>query len=545
MLTLRAPVREAARRPVEGPRRTAAVALAALAAVLGAATPALAAPPAYDVPTGALSFAAVTAENEPNPTDREAVLDLAETTADAGVPRCLGASSFGRTGWAWVAPDERPRVVRVSATPASTSAGNVTTSVPDLAFFVQPLGGTPQSAQVPEPQLCDGREVFGDPGRGDVSSDVTAVLPAGRPALVQVGWRDGEPAAPVVATLTSTRIDALPAPVGDDPESAPFVPDGESTVPLAGATLGQGDPAQPACQAPATVWRRLRVAAAGAYTVSADGAAATLAAFGDPLTGDSALSCADAGDGRGLALTFRAPVAGTVWLRVGVDRPVAPAATRLRVTRVEPIDGRPIPHPVPRPTAADALLQCTTHKLVLTNARKRGGGVRLDGVAGTRNAGRKIALRLVGRKASVASVRVGKNGSFAKTFRIAKAGRRDGSRYYATMGKVKASSVRLRPRFAVTSVGRSGSTRVAFRGRLSKPLSAKRAVRIQTATCARGRATWKTVRTTTRSRAGAVSARIARPQGASVVIVRATGHVRRSARGRSVSATTLTQAVGF
>jgi hypothetical protein len=523
------------------------VALSALTAALAAAAPALAAPPAYDVPSGALPFVAVEAENPPNPADREAVLDLSAATADAGVPRCLGAPSFARTGWAWVAPEAGPRVIRVSATPVSTNAGNVPTAVPDVALFVQPVGGTPQTAQVGEPQLCDGREVFGDTGRGDVSPDVTAVLPAGRPALVQVGGRDGDPFGAVVASLTATPVDALPAPAGDDPEGSPTVtPSSTTDVSLAGATLGQGDPAQPACQAPATVWRRLQVPAAGSWNVTADGAARTLTAFGDPVAGDSAQSCADTGDGSGLALTVRATGPGTVWLRLGVDRPLAGATSRLTVSGPLGVKGAPRPDPAKQLTAADTLLQCTTHKLLITNARTRGRSkVRLDGVAGTRYAGRKIALRLVGRKKAVASVRVSKAGAFARTFSVAKAGRRAGSRYYATMGRVKASSVRLRPRFAVTSVGRAGSTRVVLRGRLSKPLAATRAVRVQTATCAKGRATWTTVRTVKRSRTGAVSARIARPKGDRVVVVRATGRVRKTARGRTVSATTLMQVVGF
>jgi hypothetical protein len=548
MLPPRSTVREAAPRPVRVPRRTAAVALAVLAAVLGSSAPALAAPPAYDAPAGAIPFSAVVAENPPNPTDREAVLDLAETTADAGAPRCLGAPSFARTGWAWVAPESTTRLVRVSATPVSTSAGNVTTAVPDLALFVQPVGGTPQRAQVAEPQLCDGREVFGDTGRGDVSPDVTAVLPAGRPALVQVGWRAGDPLGSVVASLTSSPVDALPTPAGDDPEGSPTVAIASVTdVPLAGATLSQGDPAQPACQAPATVWRRLQVAGPGSWTVTADGAARTLTAFGDPLTGESAQSCADTGDGGGLGLTVRTAGPGTVWLRLGVDRPLAGATSRLTVSDTLARKGAPPRGEPGKPlTAADALLQCTTHKLVLTNARTRGRAkVRLDGVAGSVHAGRKVTLWLVGRRKSLGSVRVSRSGAFARTVSVPKAGRRSGSRYYATMGRVKAAKVPLRPRFAVTSVGRSGTTRVAFRGRLSKPLATARAVRIQTATCARGRATWTTVRTVKRSRTGAVSARIARPQGASFVVVRATGRVRKTARGRTVSATTLTQVVGF
>ncbi|MGX6450170.1 hypothetical protein ACVU7I_19190, partial [Patulibacter sp. S7RM1-6] len=198
------------------PALTAALAAAVLAV---AATPAGAA--AYDGPAEALPFAAVTAENEPSPTSREAVLDLAGTNPDAGVPRCLGDASFARTAWAWLPPDERPRRITVSATPQAT-AGAVTTTTPDLAVFVQPLGGTPQSADVREPAACDGRETLGD-GRADANPQVDLYLPAGRPVLVQVGWRDGDPIVPIVATADDERIDALPAPAGDDPADAPLL----------------------------------------------------------------------------------------------------------------------------------------------------------------------------------------------------------------------------------------------------------------------------------------------------------------------------------
>jgi hypothetical protein len=521
------------------------------------ASAASAAAPSYDVPTGAQSFVAVTAANEPNPTELESVLDMTGTTADAGVPRCLGGASFAHTAWAWVAPDERPRLVRVSATPNATREGGASTSTPDLAFFVQPLGGTQQGAQVSEPQLCDGREVLGDDARGDANPDVTAILPAGHPALVQVGWRDGEPQPTLVANLNATRIDALPAPAGDEPGDAPaFAGPGELDVPLAGATLGEGDPAEPFCQARATVWRRVDLPAAGDYTITADGRATTLTAFAAPVSGDSAIGCGDVGDGAGLALPVRLSAAGSLWLRVGVDDPTGSASTRLRVqTGVAagvvpisvPIAGPPGTPPGRVAAASDALLQCTTRRIVLTNALTRGKRqVRVTGVAGTTAAGRRVAVRITGHAKASKTVKVAKDGTFTATFTPGKAGRASGARYVATMGSARSIALALHPRFAVTSARRSGTTRVVVKGRLSKPLGKSRTVRAQIGTCSQGKARWRTAKTVRRSRTGAVSATVARPRGASVVVVRLVGSVRATGkRGRTLTATTANQAVGF
>lgn len=91
---------------------------------------------------------------------------------------------------------------------------------------------------------------------------------------------------------------------------------------------------------------------------------------------------------------------------------------------------------------------------------------------------------------------------------------------------------------------RSGTTRVAFRGRLAAPLGTGRTVRLQVATCTSGRVRWRTTRTVRRSATGAVTGTVARPTGAAAVVVRAVGSVR-SASGRTVVARSVPQAVGF
>ncbi|MDR9373000.1 hypothetical protein Q5424_28140, partial [Conexibacter sp. JD483] len=253
--------------------RALCAALAAVTALALTPAAASAAPPDFDAPAGAAELVATTAENG-TPGELEAVLAMGETTADAGVPRCLGGASFARTGWAWIAPADRPRRIVVSATPAALLGGDpVSTVTPDLALYPQePV--TRSTADVSEPAACDGRETLAvaaasaarllpdgeqraraaagaDLARGDGSAAVVAYLRAGRPALVQVGWRDGDVAAPVLVTLAASSFDKRPLPAGDDPADAPRIALGDAAaVGLTGATLGLGDPAQPACPAP-------------------------------------------------------------------------------------------------------------------------------------------------------------------------------------------------------------------------------------------------------------------------------------------------------
>lgn len=515
----------------------------AVLALLASAGPAAAAPTS-DTPGGAKEFSPVVVGNPPAPLELESVLELAGTGPDAGAPRCLGPTSFAHTSWAWVDAAPTTRLVRVSATPVSRTPTTlnepgVATATPDLAFFVQPAGATRASARTAEPQACDGREVLGDAARTDANPEVAAVLPAGRPALVQVGWRASEPQAQIVATLDARPFTAQAPPAGDDPTGAPFarVP-GRTVVPLAGATLADGDPAQPACQAPATVWRRVRLAP-GRYTATVDGAAATLTAFRDPVTGDSALACRDTGDGGPLTVALRGSTTRTAWLRIGTDLVAAGSATRLTITR-----GRSSAAEA-RAAASDALAACTRRPTTLTDARPRGrAGVRLTGVAGTAAAGKRVALRLVGRRGTLATVRVRADGTFTRVVSPEAAGRRSTARYVATIGGRAGVTIPLRPRAGRPTLRRAGTTRVAFRGRLSAPLASSRAVRLQVASCTGGRVRWRTARTVRRGTTGAVSGTVARPAGAAAVVVRAVGRVR-SASGRTVAATSVPQAVGF
>src|SRR3954451_14111589 len=78
------------------------------------AAPAPGAPPINDRPEAAAAFAPYSAANG-IPLALQGLADLTEATADAGVPRCLGASSFARTAWFRLAEAQTPTLVSVEA----------------------------------------------------------------------------------------------------------------------------------------------------------------------------------------------------------------------------------------------------------------------------------------------------------------------------------------------------------------------------------------------------------------------------------------------
>lgn len=304
-------------------RRTQGIVAAVLAAgALGAPASTLAAPP-NDAPRGALAFRAVTAENG-TPTEREATALLTDATADAGVPRCLGGQSFARTVWFRIESAATPRRIKVEASGQTTAA-------PDLAAFVQPPGATDTAPALAEPQACDGPgSPIADAGEG--SSVVDLHVPAGHQVLIQAGRNAGQAAESVLLALDATPLPAQPAPAGDRGDgTAPALPFGAAaTVDLAGATLTEEDPAQPACPAAASVWRRVDVpAGGGTLRAVADGpGVGTLTAFpGATPTGDGALDCANRARGNAVGLTFRARAGEPLWLRVGADAADAAPAT--------------------------------------------------------------------------------------------------------------------------------------------------------------------------------------------------------------------------
>ncbi len=296
------------------------------ATLLAVPAVAFAAAPANDGPDGAAEFDAYDAGNLPSGTkagERQGLADLTEATADRGVPRCLGRGSFDRTVWFRVPAADTPQLVSVEA--SSPSQG--TAEVPDLALYV--------SGQTKVAQSCDGPATG---SRATSAAVVAARLPAGTSALVQVGRSAGQQEQRVVAALRATPLEKVKAPAGDQARKAPLARVGRTQkVALAGATLTAEDPAQPACPAVATVWRRTKVSRGGRHRVVVRGRSvgAVTAFVGKRPTANSAKACVNrVKPGGALALKVRVRRGGVLWTRIGVDGPTSPGAAKLRVKRL-------------------------------------------------------------------------------------------------------------------------------------------------------------------------------------------------------------------
>lgn len=305
------------------------LALAACALVLaGAAAPsASAAPPPNDSPAAAGAFEPYTARFGA-PADLQAVAEPAEATPDLGVTPCLGSSSFARTVWYRIAASAGARQLTVEA------SGRTLAPI-DLAAFVQPA-----VVKAPLTRIANACAGEGAGGAAAAEDSVTAVslrVPRGRSVLVQVGRRG--PVGPpedeqIVLALTETSTEPT-TPKGDRASRAtPAVPrSGTAIVGLSGATTTEEDPAIPRCPSQATVWRRVRPAAAGRFRVTATGThAGSLTVFrGARPTRKGFVDCVDR-EGRGpLMVPVRARKRELLWVRVGTDRPPVGARGRIAV----------------------------------------------------------------------------------------------------------------------------------------------------------------------------------------------------------------------
>ncbi len=145
----------------------------------------------------------------------------------------------------WLEVPASETAQRVAVEVSSPSGG--TSEVPDVALYV---GGQHKRAQ-----SCDGAAVG---SLATSAAAVEAVVPRGKTLLVQVGRGGGQMEQRVIASLLAEPIkDAPRTPRGDIAHRSPSLEVGKrSKLVLAGATVTAEDPAQPACPAPATVWRR-------------------------------------------------------------------------------------------------------------------------------------------------------------------------------------------------------------------------------------------------------------------------------------------------
>jgi hypothetical protein len=296
-----------------------------------------AAPPSNDGPATPGAFESVTAENGV-PFEQQAIAELAEATPDAGVPACLGSSSFARTVWFRIPESPAGRELTVEAS-------GRTLAVLDLAAFVQPLGAT--GPAVAEPNQCAGAGAGGADASEEPASAVSLRIPPNRAVLIQVGRR-GPVGAPsdetAVLTLAAANLGAIPQPAGDSAAGAPSM-GVSATVGLGGATLSEEDPAQPPCPSTASVWRRIDPDRTGARTISADGrSVSTLTVHQGPVpSATNALDCVNRERSGMLAMRVRARRGRTLWVRLGTDRPSSSSSAQLRLSSADEtiVDGGP------------------------------------------------------------------------------------------------------------------------------------------------------------------------------------------------------------
>jgi len=309
-------------------------------ALCGPLSRAEAAPPPNDAPSVAGVFEPYTAENG-RPRALQAIAELAEATPDAGVPRCLGPSSFARTVWYVIPPAESPQSLTVEA------SGRTLAAV-DLAAFVQPEAAPGPLTR--EPNVCSGAGASAVDGAAEPTSAVTLRVPARRGVLIEVGRRGPVGSADDERAVLS--LDARPlvvpgSPPGDSANS--IVPTqrahGPSSVALGGSTITEEDPAEPACPAAGTVWRRLQPGHAGPRLVSVSGGAvSSLTVFEGPRpTAGDVLDCVVRQGLGALQMLVSSHARRPLWIRVGTDSPADDSVAELEVVAGyrQVIDGGP------------------------------------------------------------------------------------------------------------------------------------------------------------------------------------------------------------
>ncbi len=124
-------------------------------------------------------------------------------------------------------------------------------------------------------------------------------------------------------------------------------------------------------------------------------------------------------------------------------------------------------------TEAQAALECTTRRLVLTDVFARGGRVVLTGAADKQYVGKRVDILFTHTNETVATAVVGADGTFRTTAALPAAELRGTNlaRYQARIGSERSLKLKLMRRMAVTTVRVSGG-KVRIIGRVLRPLAA-------------------------------------------------------------------------
>jgi hypothetical protein len=421
-------------------------------------------PPANDASAGAAAFEPYTAENGV-PLELQAVAELAEATADTGVPRCLGRSSLARTVWYRIAPTVTPQEITVDAS-------GRTLDVIDLAAFVQP-----EAALGPltvEPNACSGLGSGGADTSEEPTSAVILRVPARRALLIQVGRRGPVGSADNERAVLSSEVRplafAFPAAGDIADKSTPGVRSRRwNRVSLAAATITEEDPAQPPCPSLGTIWRRILPGRSGRRVISVAGRVNTLAVFsGRRPKAANALDCINrSGPGR---LQLNVPVRRSrpLWIRVGTDRPPHAAEAMLRLkdgARAVVVDGGPGGFD-PTTGGPGGGLPAACAQAKVRRARIR--GARISSLASARNRRRTVRVAIAVRGGSVCDVKLELVGPRGRIYGVTRAIRLKGRRVVRLRRVRRLVPGRYRLRVtAVSPLGKRVRVRTKVRGRLS------------------------------------------------------------------------------
>lgn len=428
---------------------------------------ALAVPPDNDGPATPGAFAPYTAEDG-SPREQQAIAELGEATADAGVPSCLGPFSFARTVWYRIPEAATPQLV-------SVEAWGRTLDVVDLAAFVQPASGAvqPPPSQTTEPNACFGVGSGGSDAAEEPTSGLTLRVPARQPVLVQVGRRGPLASAEDERAVLSLALEAEPdigRPDGDRATTAPVARgNGTTYVDLAGATITEEDPAQPPCPSLGTVWRKIVPGRSAKKLIRAGGGAvSTLTVFsGRRPTADNVLDCVNRA-GRGtLEMVVPARRRVPLWIRLGTEQAAEGAEGKLRISdgsRVTVIDGGPGGFdPTTGGPAGGFPTVCQRSRV--EDARLR--GPRLRATAGALNRYRRVPVSIRVSGASVCDAKIEVFGPRGRVYARGRAIRLHGRRV-VRLPRLRtfvrgAYRVRLR---GASLTGRQVTVRGRIRGRL-------------------------------------------------------------------------------
>ena len=188
--------------------------------------------------------------------------------------------------------------------------------------------------------------------------------------------------------------------------------------------------------------------------------------------------------------------------------------------------------PVTLAPAAQQELACSTRRLVLVDVLRRGGRVKLFGVADRRLVGREVTVRFRASGRTVARPRVRPDGTFSATAPLPPRRLRESNRarYQAAVGSERSLDLKLARRMVWRSL-RSAGGNVTLRGRVVAPLARPvAAITVKRRVSCRR---FEVVKRFRPSRSGRFRVKVDAPPGQLAATYRLQTRVRRTARSRT------------